>query len=171
MNPSGPARREVGTNLDGADLKILAELAENSKAPYVEIGRKLGLHPNVVGYRVNRMEESGIIREYTTLIDFSKLGLSEQVLVAANFPSAASRDDIVKQISEIPGTVNIISSLGSPEGLFHIVAKNKEDVNEVLSKLRSMNLEIEFASSVIKTYDEGRLGSFLRTIANPEQKD
>jgi len=38
-------------NLDETDLKILAELAENSKSSYVEIGRKLGLHPNVVGYR------------------------------------------------------------------------------------------------------------------------
>jgi len=70
-------------NLDGTDLRILAELAENSKASFVEIGRKLGLHPNVVGYRVNRLEDSGIIREYTTLIDFSKLGLSEQVLLKA----------------------------------------------------------------------------------------
>lgn len=157
-------------NLDETDLKILAELAENSKSSYVEIGRKLGLHPNVVGYRVNRLEESRIIREYTTLIDFSKLGLSEQVLVAANFPSAGSRDDILKQVSEIPGTVNIISSLGSPEGLFHIVAKNKEDVNAVLSKLRSMNIDIEFASSVIKTYDEGRLGTFLRAIAGTEER-
>ena len=157
-------------NLGGTDLRILAELAENSKASYVEIGRKLGLHPNVVGYRVNRLEESGIIREYTTLIDFSKLGLSEQVLVAANFPSTTSRDDILKQISEIPGTVSIISSLGSPEGLLFIVAKNKEDVNAVLSRLRSLNLDIEFASSIIKTYDEGRLGTFLRTIAGTEQR-
>ncbi len=152
-------------NLDGTDLRILAELAENSKASFVEIGRKLGLHPNVVGYRVNRLEDSGIIREYTTLVEFCKLGLSEQVLVAANFPSVGSREDILKQISEIPGTVNIISSLGSPEGLLFIVARNKEDVNVVLSKLRSLNLDIHFASSVIRTYDEGRLGTFLRTIA------
>lgn len=155
-------------NLDGTDIRILAELAENSKASYVEIGRKLGLHPNVIGYRVNRLEDSGIIREYTTLIDFSKLGLSEQVLVAANFPSSGSREDILRKISEIPGTVSIISSLGSPEGLLFIVAKSKEDVNVVLSKLRAMNLDIEFASSVIKTYDEGRLGSFLRTIASSD---
>ena len=157
-------------NLDGTDLRILAELAENSKASYVEIGKKLGLHPNVIGYRVNRLEDSRIIREYTTLIDFSKLGLSEQVLVAANLPSTASRDDILKRISEIPGTVSIISSLGSPEGLLFIVAKNKEDVNVVLSKLRSMNLDIEFASSVIKTYDEGLLGTLLRAKASSDER-
>ena len=85
-------------NLDGTDLKILAELVENSKQSYVEIGRKLGLHPNVIAYRVNRLEDAHIIREYTTLVDFSKLGLSEQVIVAANFPTTSSREDILKQI-------------------------------------------------------------------------
>src|SRR3989441_5767373 len=76
----------------------------------------------------------------------------------------------MKQICEIPETVNVISSLGTPEGLVFIVARNKEDVNAVLSKLRSMNLDIDFASSVIRTYDEGRLGMFLRSMAGPEQK-
>ncbi len=155
-------------NLDGTDLRILAELVENSKQSYVEIGRKLGHHPNVIAYRINRLEEAHIIREYTTLVDFSKLGLSEQVIVAANFPASISREDILKQICDIPETVNVISSLGSPEGLVFIVARNKEDVNVVLSKLRSMNLEIDFASSVIRTYDEGRLGTYLRTMAGTD---
>ncbi len=155
-------------NLDGTDLRILAELVENSKQSYVEIGRKLALHPNVIAYRVNRLEDAHIIREYPTLIDFTKLGLSEQVIVTANLPNSSSREDILKQICDIPETLNVISSLGEPEGLVFIVAKNKEDVNSVLSKLRSMNLDIDFASSVIKTYDEGRLGTFLRAMAGPE---
>ncbi len=157
-------------NLDGTDLKILAELVENSKQSYVEIGRKLGLHPNVIAYRINRLEDAHIIREYTTLVDFSKLGLSEQVIVAANFPANSSREDILKQICEIPETVNVVSSLGTPEGLVFIVARNKEDVNTVLGKLRNMNLDIDFASSVIRTYDEGRLGTYLRAMAGTDER-
>ena len=156
--------------MDGTDFRILAELVENSKQSYVEIGRKLALHPNVIAYRVNRLEDQGIIREYTTLVDFSKLGLSEQVVVAANFPSDSSREEIMKQICEIPETVNVISSLGTPEGLVFIVARNKEDVNAVLGKLRSMNLDIDFASSVIRTYDEGRLGTYFRAMAGTDER-
>src|SRR5207302_8413413 len=109
-----------------------------------------------------------VTREYTTPIDFSQLALSEEVIVAANFPTTPAREDILKQICEIPETLNLISSPGPPEGLVFIVARNKEDVNAVLSKLRSMNLDIDFASSVIRTYDEGRLGMFLRSMAGPE---
>src|SRR5260370_35409803 len=101
-------------NLDGTDLRILAELVENSKQSYVEIGRKLALHPNVIAYRVNRLEDAHIIREYTTLIDFGKLGLSEQVIVAANFPSSPSSKDILKQICQIPETVHVIGTIDAP---------------------------------------------------------
>jgi len=90
--------------------------------------------------------------------------------VAANFPSDSSREDIMKQICEIPETVNVISSLGTPEGLVFIVARNKEDVNAVLGKLRSMNLDIDFASSVIRTYDEGRLGTYFRAMAGTDER-
>src|SRR2546428_8886937 len=95
-------------NLDGTDLRILAELVENSKQSYVEIGRKLALHPNVIAYRVNRLEDQGIIREYTTLVDFSKLGLSEQVVVPANFPSDPLSNGISMPASEVAGPVNLI---------------------------------------------------------------
>jgi hypothetical protein len=76
----------------------------------------------------------------------------------------------MKQICEIPETVNVISSLGTPEGLVFIVARNKEDVNAVLGKLRSMNLDIDFASSVIRTYDEGRLGTYFRAMAGTDER-
>src|SRR3989442_12359423 len=76
----------------------------------------------------------------------------------------------MKQICEIPETVNVISSLGTPEGLVFIVARNKEDVNAVLGKLRSMNLDTDFPSSVIRTYDEGRLGTYFRAMAGTDER-
>lgn len=61
---------------DSTDLKILAELVENAKSSFVDIGKKLELHPNVVAYRVNKLERLGIIKDYTTRLDLEKLGKS-----------------------------------------------------------------------------------------------
>ncbi|HXZ97790.1 MAG TPA: winged helix-turn-helix transcriptional regulator, partial [Candidatus Acidoferrum sp.] len=71
---------------DSTDLKILAELVDNAKSSFVDIGKKLDLHPNVVAYRVNKLERSGVIKDYTTRLDLEKLGLSEQIFVAASLP-------------------------------------------------------------------------------------
>lgn len=152
--------------LDGTDFKILAELAENAKCSYAEIGRKLGLHPNVVAYRINKLEKTKIIKEYTTEVDLEKLGVAEQILVGASFPRDAERDAIIEKIAAIPQTVKVVSSLGEPESIVFLVGKNKSEIEKLMSKLRSLDLKIEYTGSIIRTFDEGRLGNFLKVLAS-----
>lgn len=152
-------------NLDSVDVKILSELAKNAKSSFVEMGRRLHLHPNVVAYRVNKMEQLGIIREYTVILDFEKLGLSEQVFVGVSSTANAERDKILEELAAIPQTVKVISSLGNPESIVFLVGKNKADIDRVITKLRSLNVKIEYTGSIIHTYQEGRLGNFLKMLA------
>jgi len=60
--------------LDVKDRKILYELDLDSRQSYKEIGKKVGLSKEVVNYRISKMEESGIIKGYYTLINMSRLG-------------------------------------------------------------------------------------------------
>lgn len=152
--------------LDATDFKILAELVDNAKNSYAEIGRKLSLHPNVVAYRVNKLEKSGIIKDYTAEVDLEKLGVAEQILVGASFPRDTERDDIIEKITAIPQTVKVVSSLGEPESIVFLVGKNKSEIEKLMSKLRSLNLRIEYTGSIIRTFDEGRLGNFLKILAS-----
>jgi DNA-binding Lrp family transcriptional regulator len=157
--------------IDITDLKILAELVDNAKAPNVEIGRKLRIHPNVVAYRINRMENAGIIKEYTAVLDFDKLGLPEQVYVGASLPRNSERDNILQQVAEIPQTVSVISSLGSPESIVLLVGKNKDEVDKVMSKLRNLNLKIKYTSPIIKTYQNGRMRNYLSLLAQERSEE
>ena len=156
--------------IDSTDLKILAELVENAKYSFAEIGRKLCLHPNVVAYRVNKLEKTGIIRDYRAELDLEKLGVAEQILVGASFPRDVERDDIIQKIAAIPQTVKVVSSLGEPEGLVFLVGKNKSEIEKLMSKLRSLNVKIEYTGSVIRTLEEGRLGNFLKLLASEQER-
>ena len=60
--------------LDVKDRKILYELDFNSRQSNSKIGKKVGLHKNVVNYRIKRMEKNGIISNYYTMIDTFKIG-------------------------------------------------------------------------------------------------
>jgi Lrp/AsnC family leucine-responsive transcriptional regulator len=156
--------------IDATDYKILAELVDNSKSSFAEIGRKLSLHPNVVAYRVNKLERSGIIKDYTAYLDLEKLGLAEQILVGASFPRDVERDDIIEKIAAIPQTVKVVSSLGEPEGLVFLIGKNKTEIEKLMSKLRSLDIKIEYTGSIIRTFEEGRLGNFLKILASEHER-
>lgn len=152
-------------NIDATDLKILAELVQNSKSSYVDIGRKLRLHPNVVAYRVNKLERAGVITEYTANLDLEKIGLPEQIYIGASFPRATERDQVLEQIETIPQTVKVISSLGEPESIVFLVGKNKAEVEKIMARIRDLNVRIEYTGSIIRTSQDGRLGNFLRIMA------
>lgn len=152
-------------NLDEKDMRILAELSENANATFVEIGKRLNLHPNVIAYRISRMERAGIIKRYTALLDLEKVGLGESVLVGLSFPNHSIRDEIVKRLTAIPQVTQVLSSLGNPEGFVYVVAQNKAEVDSVISKMRDLNLKIEFATSIIKTHQDGLLARILRLQA------
>jgi Lrp/AsnC family leucine-responsive transcriptional regulator len=157
--------------IDAIDYKILAELVDNAKASFAEIGRKLSLHPNVVAYRVNKLERSGVIKDYTAGLDLEKLGVAEQILVGASFPRETGRDDIIEKIAAIPQTVKVVSSLGEPESLVFLVGKNKTEIEKLMTKLRSLDIKIQYTGSIIRTFEEGRLGNFLKILAREHETE
>ncbi|MEM3736576.1 MAG: Lrp/AsnC family transcriptional regulator [Candidatus Bathyarchaeia archaeon] len=151
-------------SIDDVDLRILAELVENSKVPFTDIGKNLSIHPNVVAYRVRRMEQAGIIKKYTVLLDLEKLGLSEHICVSANFPGFTERDDLIKEIASIPQIFRLFSTLGDPGLMIFILGKNKTEINEIISRIRKLDINIEATSPIVKVYQDWLQGCFLQNL-------
>jgi DNA-binding Lrp family transcriptional regulator len=61
--------------LDLKDRKILYELDIDSRQPFHNIAKKVGLSKDAVIYRINKLKEEGIIQRFHTVIDNGKLGL------------------------------------------------------------------------------------------------
>lgn len=60
--------------IDVKDRKILYHLDLNSRQSYQSIGKKVGLKPDLVAYRIKRLQEKKILKKFITLIDEYKLG-------------------------------------------------------------------------------------------------
>ncbi|GIP26284.1 HTH-type transcriptional regulator LrpB [Paenibacillus sp. J23TS9] len=60
--------------IDQTDIEILKLLGENSRIQWKELGKAIHLTGQAVGNRIRRLEELGIIEQYTILINRIKLG-------------------------------------------------------------------------------------------------
>ena len=60
--------------LSYVDLRILELLQENSRMPFSEIGRKLGLTDAAIHYRVKRLLANKVINRFTVEIDPASIG-------------------------------------------------------------------------------------------------
>ena len=51
--------------VDETDRAILSALRENSRQPYVDLAKTVGVSERTIRTRVRRLEEDGVIRSYT----------------------------------------------------------------------------------------------------------
>ena len=63
-------------HLDLKDRKILYELDINSRQSFNKIARTVGLSKDSIIYRVNKLKEEGIIKQFHTIVDVGKLGFT-----------------------------------------------------------------------------------------------
>ncbi|HKM38742.1 MAG TPA: Lrp/AsnC family transcriptional regulator [bacterium] len=75
---SCPADSKPGSTveavLDNTDWQILELLAENSRSPYAEVGRVVGLSRSAVADRVAKLINMGVIERFTVTINPEKIG-------------------------------------------------------------------------------------------------
>ena len=67
--------------LDNLDIKILSAILNNCRESYRQIGKELGISGGAVGARIRKMEEAGIIEEFTLKIEPPILGYGILYLV------------------------------------------------------------------------------------------
>ncbi|MEK6855838.1 MAG: Lrp/AsnC family transcriptional regulator [Nanoarchaeota archaeon] len=62
--------------MDKKDQKILAELVLNSRIPFNQLAKKVGVSKEVVAYRIKRLVENKIIDRFNAIVNIEKLGFN-----------------------------------------------------------------------------------------------
>ena len=83
--------------IDNKDRKIIEILLRNGRATFTEMAKEIGVTEAAVRKRVKRLEELGVIRKYTTIIDYKALGYSIVGLVGID----AESDKLLKIANEL----------------------------------------------------------------------
>jgi Lrp/AsnC family leucine-responsive transcriptional regulator len=101
--------------VDALDLKIIESLKVNSRTSFVEIGKQIGLSPSSVRERVQKLEDTEVIKGYNVQLDNKKLGFGLEVFIMFKLFSGKLKifcDDLnqfpeIYEVYRITGTHNI----------------------------------------------------------------
>lgn len=102
------------STFDETDMEILRLLVEEGRRPYSDIADAVGLSPPTVSDRIDRLQEAGIIDQFTVDIDRSKLSGGLPVLVEVTFDPdgveagsdrLAAHDSVERVFTTADGTV------------------------------------------------------------------
>ena len=114
--------------VDSKDLAILRLLQTNARISVREIAEAVQLSTTPVHERIKRLEATGVIKQYATLIDGAKVrkGLMVICYVSLNQHSKKSGTQFIKLINELPEVVECYSISGEFDFMLKIVT---EDMN------------------------------------------
>jgi len=86
-------------SLDSLDWNILQALQGNAKQTYTEIGLRFGVAHSTVYDRIRRMEENGVIKKYTAVIDLEKIGVKYITAIMTVFTDPKESENVAKKLS------------------------------------------------------------------------
>lgn len=112
--------------IDKIDQKILLELLKNSRISISLLSKKLKISRDVANYRINKMIENQIIRNFITEIDLEKLGF------CSAFFCLNIKPEIEKEFIEYIESLDFTSWSGTLSGFWSIgMAIYGKNLNEV----------------------------------------
>jgi len=121
--------------LDSLDWNILRALQENAKQTYTEIGRHLGVAHSTVYDRIKRMEENGVIKKYSTVVNLEKIGIKYITAIMTVFTDPKESEKIAKKLSESGEVLEVSTSL-SEELLIiaKVVAEDQDKLHSFIAQ-------------------------------------
>lgn len=143
--------------LDQKDLEILRLLQMNARITVKEVSEKVHLSTTPVHERIKRMEESGVIKQYVTLVDNAKVkkGLMVICYVSLRHHGKSAGDKFITIINELSEVVECYNISGEFDFMLKVVT---EDMNAYydfhvnkLSQIENMgHVQSVFVMGIIK---------------------
>ncbi len=141
--------RRKNSLLDDKNRHILSLLQKRARISNAELADSVGLSASACLQRVNRLEESGVIREYCAELDIRHLGPSIRVVAEISLRDHAKTDFdcFEKAIADIPEITDCFKVSGAIDYIAHFLCSDTHDYMHLSDSLLESDLGIARVSS------------------------
>ncbi|MDO5510954.1 MAG: winged helix-turn-helix transcriptional regulator [Weeksellaceae bacterium] len=121
--------------LDEIDKQILRYLTENTRTPYTEIAKNLDVSAGTIHVRMKKMEEAGLVKGTTLVLDYPTLGYDFIAYVGILLTKSSKTSEVMNQLVKIPN-VTVASVISGKFNIFcKIHARDTMDAKDVIFKI------------------------------------
>ncbi len=143
--------------LDNKDIAILRLLQENARITVREISAAIHLSTTPVHERIRRMETSGVIRQYATLLDHKKIkrGLTVICYVSLKQHNKAAGAKFIKAILDMQEVTECYNISGDFDFMLKVMVENMDSyyhfhVNKLSEAENIAHVQSVFVMGIVK---------------------
>ncbi len=134
--------------LDEMDVKILSILQEDCTRPVADIGKEVGLSTTPCWRRIQKLEETGVIRKRVAVLEPEKVnaGVTVFVSIKTDKHSTAWLEKFHQAVDDFPEVIEFYRMSGEVDYLLRVVVPDIRAYDEFYKKMIS-RIEIAKVSS------------------------
>ena len=125
--------------MDNTDYKILKILQENARETASSISKKIHLSVSAVTERIKKLEESGVIKSYTIVVDERKVGFAMTSLMEVRLENPKYYEGFAQAVANIDEIISCYYKTGEFDLLLKIGCDSGDELAEIHRKI--MNVE------------------------------
>ena len=143
--------------MDKVDRSIVNHLQEKGRDSYREIARELDISPSTVMKRVRDLEDSGIIKGYSALIDYDLVGYDIHVIVDVRV-AKGKLQLIESKIARYDSVLMVFDNTGSFDATVIARFKNRAGLDRFIKRLQTYDfVERTETKLILNTIKDGRI--------------
>jgi DNA-binding Lrp family transcriptional regulator len=119
--------------MDETDVKILRKLLSDARLSYRRIADEIGVSPPTVLARVKKLEEDGVIKFYSAILDHEKLGYDLTALIEVTSVKGKIVE-VEEHIAKFPNVCAIYDIAGLTDMFVVAKFKNRSQLSNFVKK-------------------------------------
>lgn len=124
---------------DLKDRKILAELDKDARQSFSEIGHTIGMSPQLVRFRVNKLLQQGVIKGFVTFINLEKLGHQIfNVCLQLKHMTQERENELIERLKQVPHVNWLCKTRGRYDLIIGINAADMQQFQFLFGQIASV---------------------------------
>lgn len=141
--------------IDRTDAHLLQLLQKQGRISQHDLAQEVGLSAPAVGERLRKLEERGLIRQFTAVVDPKKLGLDVTAFIAVGINGSRFYPGFREQVAQHPAILECHSVTGQGSHLLKVRTRNTSTLEELLAEIQSWSgVQWTTTSLVLSTLKE-----------------
>lgn len=124
--------------MDAIDVKIIECLKFNSRENASVIGSKVNMSVSAVIERIKKLEASGIIKQYTVVLDGAKLGMDLTAFIFLNTEHPKFNAALSDFASEHPQILEIHRIIGEFDFLLKVCVSGNKGLEHLIDEIKAV---------------------------------
>ena len=141
-------------DLDATDRDLLAALLEDARISQRGLAKRVGVAQGTITNRLRRLEEMGIIRGYTVLLDAESIGWTMTVITGLRIQKG-SMIDVQQQIAADPRVFAVYDVTGDYDSMVLARVRGRKDLDDLTKTVFTLEgVQRSFTQVVLNTVKE-----------------